>query len=129
MEAEEENLTEEKRLSLGQEVSKYQIHVFVQDCNFLLLFVMKGLQIPLIVVCCQVHCKACWWSRFFKQKSLIVDCCQVYSLQLVVEMRGGEVRSLRQQLALANQQVRNIYKMLEMTTDEVESCNDSIFSA
>ena len=70
---------------------------------------------------------------------------QVYSLQLVVEMRGGEVRSLRQQLALANQQVMNIYKMLmlmlanqqvmnifkmlEMTTDEVESCNDSIFSA
>jgi len=64
-------------------------------------------------------------------------------------MRGGEVRSLRQQLALANQQVvniykmlmlmlmlmlanqqvMNIYKMLEMTTDEVESCNDSIFSA
>ena len=27
-------------------------------------------------------------------------------------MRGGEVRSLRQQLALANQQVMNIYKML-----------------
>ena len=33
-------------------------------------------------------------------------------MQLVVEMRGGEVRSLRQQLALANQQVMNIYKML-----------------
>ena len=30
---------------------------------------------------------------------------QVYSLQLVVEMRSGEVRSLRQQLAVANQQV------------------------
>ena len=30
---------------------------------------------------------------------------QVYSLQLVVEMRTGEVRSLRQQLALARQQV------------------------
>ena len=63
-------------------------------------------------------------------------------------MRGGEVRSLRQQLALANQQVRNIYKMLmlmlmlmlanqqvrniykllKMTT-EVDSCNDGIFSA
>ena len=63
MEAEEENLTEEKRLSLGQEVRKYLSKVFVQDCNFFLLFVMKGLQIPLIVVCCQVHCKACWWSR------------------------------------------------------------------
>merc|ERR1712012_265075 len=48
MEAEEENLTEEKRLSLGQEV---------------------------------------------------------YSLQLVVDMRTGEVRSLRQQLAVANQQL------------------------
>merc|ERR1719460_1003888 len=48
MEAEEENLSEEKRLSLGQEV---------------------------------------------------------YSLQLVVEMRSGEVRSLRQQLAVANQQL------------------------
>ena len=32
---------------------------------------------------------------------------QVYSLQLVVEMRTGEVRSLRQQLALAQQQVTN----------------------
>ena len=30
---------------------------------------------------------------------------QVYSLQLVVDMRTGEVRSLRQQLAVANQQV------------------------
>merc|ERR1719178_591556 len=48
MEAEEENLSEEKKLSLGQEV---------------------------------------------------------YSLQLVVEMRSGEVRSLRQQLAVANQQL------------------------
>merc|ERR1719464_735965 len=48
MEAEEENLSDEKRLSLGQEV---------------------------------------------------------YSLQLVVEMRSGEVRSLRQQLAVANQQL------------------------
>ena len=32
---------------------------------------------------------------------------QVYSLQLVVDMRTGEVRSLRQQLAVANQQVDN----------------------
>jgi len=48
MEAEEENLSEEKKLSLGQEV---------------------------------------------------------YSLQLVVDMRTGEVRSLRQQLAVANQQL------------------------
>ena len=53
--------------------------------------------------------------------SLIVICCQVYSLQLVVEMRGGEVRSLRQQLALANQQVLNNYEILKMTTDELES--------
>jgi len=48
LEAEEENISEEKKLSLGQEV---------------------------------------------------------YSLQLVVEMRSGEVRSLRQQLAVANQQL------------------------
>ena len=34
---------------------------------------------------------------------------EVYSLQLVVEMRTGEVRSLRQQLALAQQQVTNKY--------------------
>ena len=52
MEAEEENLTEEKRLSLGQEVSKYQIHVFVQDCNFLLFFAMKGIQHIYIYVHC-----------------------------------------------------------------------------
>ena len=31
----------------------------------------------------------------------------MYSLQLVVDMRTGEVRSLRQQLAVANQQVDN----------------------
>merc|ERR550525_1914398 len=51
MEAEEENLSEEKKLSLGQEV---------------------------------------------------------YSLQLVVDMRTGEVRSLRQQLAVANQQLESM---------------------
>merc|ERR1719403_577033 len=51
MEAEEENLSEEKKLSLGQEV---------------------------------------------------------YSLQLVVDMRTGEVRSLRQQLAVANQQLEGM---------------------
>merc|ERR1719150_3695381 len=62
MEAEEENLTEEKRLSLGQEV---------------------------------------------------------YSLQLVVEMRGGEVRSLRQQLALANQQLEE----MEKTKSQLEKAN------
>merc|ERR1719403_395692 len=62
MEAEEENLTEEKRLSLGQEV---------------------------------------------------------YSLQLVVEMCGGEVRSLRQQLALANQQLEE----MEKTKSQLEKAN------
>ena len=67
MEAEEENLTEEKRLSLGQEV---------------ILLIVQILKTSL--------------SFFF----------QVYSLQLVVEMRTGEVRNLRQQLALANQQVK-----------------------
>merc|ERR1719295_1780480 len=59
MEAEEENLSEEKKLSLGQEV---------------------------------------------------------YSLQLVVEMRTGEVRNLRQQLTVATQQL-----LVEMRTGEVRS--------
>ena len=40
-------------------------------------------------------------------KLLTIYYLQVYSLQLVVEMRTGEVRSLRQQLALAKQQVTN----------------------
>merc|ERR1719187_303726 len=62
MEAEEENLTEEKRLSLGQEV---------------------------------------------------------YSLQLVVEMRSTEVRNLRQQLALANQQLEE----MESTKGQLEKAN------
>jgi len=62
MEAEEENLSEEKRLSLGQEV---------------------------------------------------------YSLQLVVEMRSSEVRNLRQQLALANQQLEE----MESTKGQLEKAN------
>merc|ERR1719209_1975233 len=62
MEAEEENLSDEKRLSLGQEV---------------------------------------------------------YSLQLVVEMRGSEGKNLRQQLALANQQLEE----MESTKSQLEKAN------
>ena len=47
------------------------------------------------------------WDIFcFERLTFIVVPWQVYSLQLVVEMRGTEVRNLRQQLALANQQVK-----------------------
>ena len=42
---------------------------------------------------------------FFFFCAIDIFLVQVYSLQLVVEMRSGEVRSLRQQLAVANQQV------------------------
>jgi len=62
MEAEEENLSEEKKLSLGQEV---------------------------------------------------------YSLQLVVDMRTGEVRSLRQQLAVANQQL----EVMDSLKSQLEKAN------
>ena len=43
--------------------------------------------------------------RLFFFQAIDIFLVQVYSLQLVVEMRSGEVRSLRQQLAVANQQV------------------------
>ena len=93
MEAEEENFSEEKKLSLGQEV---RFLYNLQNCSFQGVWFFFG------------HILYFDFESFrnlyvFILKSILFS--QVYSLQLVVDMRTGEVRSLRQQLAVANQQV------------------------
>ena len=66
MEAEEENLSEEKRLSLGQEVLSHSMFFFLWET-----FAMPAL-------------KGLWWRCFIV--SLFIVSLEVFSLQLVVEM-------------------------------------------
>ena len=110
MEAEEENLSEEKKLSLGQEVKfLYNLQSYSFQDSFLCTYsiVFKGWD-SFLVIFYSFEEKNFDFQSFrslsvFILRSMLFS--QVYSLQLVVDMRTGEVRSLRQQLAVANQQV------------------------
>ena len=113
MEAEEENLSEEKKLSLGQEVrSLYNLqNCRFQGVRFFFLYIFFSFQgVRFFLVIFYSFKKKIDFQSFRNLNVSILRSMlfsQVYSLQLVVDMRTGEVRSLRQQLAVANQQVDN----------------------
>ena len=55
--------------------------------------------------------------------------CQVYSLQLVVEMRTGEVRSLRDQLAGLTHQlelVEGVQTKLDKANNRIEDLQEQL---
>ena len=89
---------------------------------------MKGLQIPLIVVCCQVL-----YSLLVVEiiQTNIAHCDLLPGIQLAIGGRdarwGGEESEAT--TCTCQSTGDEHHKMLKMTTDEVESCNDSIFSA
>ena len=132
MEAEEENLSEEKKLSLGQEVRfLYNLQSYsFQGVRFFFLYIFYSFQGMGFFFGHILLCKNFDFQSFRNlyvsiRGSMLVS--QVYSLQLVVDMRTGEVRSLRQQLAVANQQVDdyNNDKEGDLNVDNIKQKSES----